>query len=247
MSTLGWIVGSSLLMSAIALVGSVTLLLKPATLQRILLPLVSFAAGSLIGGAFFHMIPAGLAQYGNKDSFFVWILAGFTVFFALEQLLHWHHCHRATASCKQPLTYLILIGDGLHNFIGGLAIAGTFIADIRVGIMAWLAAAAHEIPQELGDFGVLVHGGWERRKALMFNVLSALTFLAGGLLTYAVSFNMDISFLIPFAAGNFIYIGAADLVPEVSKHKDLRVNLQNFLAFVVGISLMYVIKVSLEV
>jgi zinc and cadmium transporter len=245
LSTLGWIIGSSLLMSAIALVGSVTLVLKPATLQRILLPLVAFAAGSLIGGAFFHMIPAGLAQYGNKDSFFVWILAGFTVFFALEQLLHWHHCHRAAASCKQPLTYLILIGDGLHNFIGGLAIAGTFIADIRVGIMAWLAAAAHEIPQELGDFGVLVHGGWEKRKALLFNVLSALTFLAGGLLSYAVSFNMDISFLIPFAAGNFIYIGAADLVPEVSRHKDLRINLQNFIAFFVGISLMYIIKVSL--
>lgn len=246
MTTLGWIVSSSLLMSAIALVGSVTLVLKPATLQRILLPLVAFAAGSLIGGAFFHMIPVGLAQYGNRDSFYVWILAGFTVFFALEQLLHWHHCHRAESTCKQPLTYLILIGDGLHNFIGGLAIAGTFIADIRLGVMAWLAAAAHEIPQELGDFGVLVHGGWDKRQALLFNVLSALTFLAGGLVTYAFSFNMDISFLIPFAAGNFIYIGAADLVPEVSKHKDLRANLKNFFAFVIGLSLMYVIKVSLE-
>ena len=246
MTTLGWIVSSSLLMSAIALVGSVTLMLKPATLQRILLPLVAFAAGSLIGGAFFHMIPVGLAQYGNRDSFYVWILAGFTVFFALEQLLHWHHCHRAESTCKQPLTYLILIGDGLHNFIGGLAIAGTFIADIRLGVMAWLAAAAHEIPQELGDFGVLVHGGWDKRQALLFNVLSALTFLAGGLVTYAFSFNMDISFLIPFAAGNFIYIGAADLVPEVSKHKDLRANLKNFFAFVIGLSLMYVIKVSLE-
>ena len=246
MTTLGWIVSSSLLMSAIALVGSVTLVLKPATLQRILLPLVAFAAGSLIGGAFFQMIPVGLAQYGTRDSFYVWILAGFTVFFALEQLLHWHHCHRAESTCKQPLTYLILIGDGLHNFIGGLAIAGTFIADIRLGVMAWLAAAAHEIPQELGDFGVLVHGGWDKRQALLFNVLSALTFLAGGLVTYAFSFNMDISFLIPFAAGNFIYIGAADLVPEVSKHKDLRANLKNFFAFVIGLSLMYVIKVALE-
>lgn len=246
MTTLGWIISSSLLMSAIALVGSITLILKPETLQRILLPLVAFAAGSLIGGAFFHMIPAGLEQYGNNTSFFVWILAGFTTFFALEQLLHWHHCHRANASCKQPLTYLILIGDGLHNFIGGLAIAGTFIADIRLGIMAWLAAAAHEVPQELGDFGVLVHGGWEKRKALLFNVLSALTFLAGGLLTYVASFSFDIAFLIPFAAGNFIYIGAADLVPEVMKHKDLNTNLGNFIAFIVGITMMYIIKISLE-
>ena len=246
MTTLTWIIGSSLLMSAIALVGSVTLVLKEQTLQRILLPLVALAAGSLIGGAFFHMIPAGLEQYGNNTAFYVWILAGFSAFFALEQLLHWHHCHRASASCKKPLTYLILIGDGLHNFIGGLAIAGTFIADIRIGIMAWLAAAAHEIPQELGDFGVLVHGGWEKRKALLFNVLSALTFLLGGLLTYVASFNFDIAFLIPFAAGNFIYIGASDLVPEVKEHEDVGANTINFGAFLIGIALMLIIKLALE-
>jgi zinc and cadmium transporter len=245
MSTLSWIIGSSLLMSAIAMVGSVTLILQESTLQRIILPLVAFSAGSLVGGAFFHMIPAGLSQYGSDDSFFIWIIAGFSVFFALEQLLHWHHCHRAAATCKQPLTYLILIGDGLHNFIGGLAIAGTFVADIRLGIMAWLAAAAHEIPQELGDFGVLVHGGWEKRKALLFNVLSALTFLAGGLLTYAISFNMDVSFLIPFAAGNFLYIGASDLVPEIRKHADSGVNIINFIFFLIGVSLMFLIKVWL--
>ena len=246
MNTLAWIVGSSLLMSAIALVGSITLILKEETLQRILLPLVAFAAGSLIGGAFFHMIPAAIAHAGNTTSVYVWILAGFSAFFAMEQLFHWHHCHRAEASCKKPLTYLILIGDGLHNFIGGLAIAGTFIVDIRLGIMAWLAAAAHEIPQELGDFGVLVHGGWEKRKALVFNVLSALTFLLGGLLAYAASFNLDIAFLIPFAAGNFLYIGASDLVPEVKTHKQLGVNLANFLSFAFGIALMLAIKLGLE-
>lgn len=227
------------------MVGSVTLLLKATTLQRILLPLVAFAAGSLIGGAFFHMIPAGLEVYGNNTWFYGWLILGFCVFFALEQLLHWHHCHRAQTSCKQPLTYLILLGDGLHNFIGGLAIAGTFLIDIRLGIMTWLAAAAHEVPQELGDFGVLIHGGWEKRKALLFNVLSALTFLLGGLVTYFLSFNLDISFLIPFAAGNFIYIGATDLVPEVNKHKDIKVNLINFAAFIIGILLMLSIKVFL--
>jgi zinc and cadmium transporter len=246
MSTLAWIITAGFLMSAIALVGSVTLLLKDETLQRILLPLVALAAGSLIGGAFFHMIPAGIEQFGNRTSFYVWILAGFSAFFALEQLFHWHHCHRATANCKRPLTYLILIGDGLHNFIGGLAIAGTFIVDIRLGIMAWLAAAAHEIPQELGDFGVLIHGGWAKGKALLFNVLSALTFLLGGLFAYGMSFNADVSFLIPFAAGNFLYIGASDLVPEVKAHGDIRVNSVNFFAFILGLALMLVIKVTLE-
>jgi zinc and cadmium transporter len=246
MSTLAWIVASGLAMSAIALVGSVTLVLSEATLQRILLPLVGFAAGTLLGGAFFHMIPTAIAGPGDIIHCFAWVLAGFSVFLALEQFLHWHHCHRASAGCKQPLTYLILIGDGLHNFIGGLAIASTFIVDIRLGIMAWLAAAAHEIPQELGDFGVLIHGGWDKGKALLFNILSALTFLAGGLVTYSVSFTVDISFLIPFAAGNFIYIGASDLVPEVKEHEDLRTNIANFLAFVSGLALMLIVKLALE-
>jgi zinc and cadmium transporter len=233
-------------MSAIALVGSVTLVLGEQTLKRLLLPLVAFAAGSLLGGAFFHMIPAGLAAGLGDIEVYALILAGFATFFGLEQFLHWHHCHRAETDCKKPLTYLILIGDGLHNFLGGMAIAGTFLIDVRLGIVTWIAAAAHEVPQELGDFGVLVHGGWERGRALLFNLLSALTFLVGGLLAYFVSFRLDVSFLVPFAAGNFIYIGAADLIPEVKAHADLRANLVHFAAFVAGVALMLLVKVALE-
>ena len=244
--TLAWIIGSGLLMSAIALVGSITFVLSEAALQRILLPLVAFSAGSLLGGAFFHMVPAGLASDLNVLTVFSLLLGGFTVFFGLEQFLHWHHCHRADSACRQPLTYLILIGDGLHNFLGGLAVAGTFLIDIRLGIVTWIAAAAHEVPQELGDFGVLVHGGWERRKALFYNVLSALTFLVGGLVAYAVSFRLDVSFLVPFAAGNFIYIGAADLIPEVKTHSDLKANIVHFIAFAAGVILLLAIKVMLE-
>lgn len=246
MSSLFWIIGSGLAMSAIALVGSVTLVLDKDTLRRLLLPLVSFAAGSMIGGALFHMIPAGIGQFGNSITFYVWIALGFCTFFALEQFLHWHHCHRADSSCRKPLTYLILIGDGLHNFIGGSAIAGIFITDIRLGIMAWLAAAAHEIPQELGDFGVLLHGGWEKRSALLFNVLSASTFLLGGLLTYLLSIDTDVAWLIPFAAGNFLYIGASDLVPEVKSHSDLRVNLLNFMCFFFGLACMLGVRLALQ-
>lgn len=245
MSTLTWIIVGGVLMSAIAMVGSVTLLLKPETLNRLLLPLVAFAAGSLIGGAFFHMIPAALDGNDNSLGIGITVVAGFTTFFVLEQLLHWHHCHRAQSDCKQPLTYLILIGDALHNFIGGLAIAGTFLIDIRLGITSWLAAATHEIPQELGDFGVLVHGGWSRRRALLFNVLSGLTFLLGGLLAYGLSFRVDVSWLIPFAAGNFLYIGASDLVPEVNKHHDLKANSVHLLAFVLGLALLLSAKLTI--
>jgi zinc and cadmium transporter len=245
MSTLAWIISSGIVMSAIALIGSVTLVLKDVTLQRIVLPLVVFAAGSLIGGAFFHMIPAGMIKYGGSETFYLWVLLGFTAFLGLEQLFHWHHCRRAAAPCKQPLTYLILIGDGLHNFIGGLAIAGTFLIDVRLGVTAWLAAAAHEIPQELGDFAVLINGGWSKRGALACNVASALTFLLGGIVAYVASFSVNVDFLVPFAAGNFLYIGASDLVPEVNKHRDMSVNLVHLGAFVASVSLMWIIRVAL--
>jgi len=230
-------------MSAIALVGSITLLMPPERLRRIVIPLVAFAAGSLLGGAFLHMLPAAAEQLGSYTSVALWTLGGFATFFALEQFLHWHHCHRASAECKQPLTYLILVGDGLHNFLGGLAVAGAFITDVRLGITAWLAAAAHEVPQELGDFGVLIHGGYSRNKALLFNLLSGLTFLVGGMLAYAASFEIDVAFLVPFAAGNFIYIAASGLVPEVNKVHGLKTSLVLFGSFIAGIALLAVLRV----
>jgi zinc and cadmium transporter len=245
MNTLTWILLGGVVMSVIALTGSVTLLLKQATLDRIIMPLVAFAAGSLLGGAFFHMLPAATQDTSDALLVYAWTLTGFTVFFALEQLLHWHHCHRASSSCRQPLTYLILIGDGLHNFLGGLGVGGVFLLDIRLGIAAWLAAAAHEVPQELGDFGVLVHGGWSRRKALLFNLLSGVTFLIGGVTAWMASATLDISFLVPFAAGNFIYIGASDLVPEVNKHRSARTNVVLFACFVGGIGLLWLIRQAL--
>jgi zinc and cadmium transporter len=246
MSVFLWIFLSGLAMSAIALVGSVTLLLRQATLDKIVTPLVAFAAGSLLGGAFFHMLPAAAMGVEDLTWTFGWTMAGFTLFFALEQFLHWHHCHRASADCKKPLTYLILLGDGLHNFLGGLGVASVFLVDVRLGITTWLAAAAHEVPQELGDFGVLIHGGWRRGPALLFNFLSGGAFLAGALVTYFVSMAIDISFLVPFAAGNFIYIGASDLVPEVNKHRSVPTSVIHFVAFASGIAILWAIRALLE-
>jgi zinc and cadmium transporter len=236
-----WILGGGIAMSAIALVGGLTLFFPQALLRRLLLPLVAFSAGSLLGGAFFHMLPASLAGDGATTAVFAWLLAGFALFFVLEQFLHWHHCHRAEAACRQPLTYLILVGDALHNFLGGLAVAGTFLVDIRLGITTWVAAALHEIPQELGDFGVLLHGGWTKGRALAFNFASALTFLLGGLITYSASLRFDLGFLVPLAAGNFLYIAASDLVPEVNRHFGWRKNLAHFAAFAAGLALLYVL------
>lgn len=240
MTPLLWILLSGLAMSAIALVGSLSLLLHPATLQKLMLPLVSFAAGSLVGGALFHMIPAALLRLPTLNTF-AWVALGFVLFFGLEQFLHWHHCHRAFADCKKPLTYLILLGDGLHNFLGGLSIAGVFLLDIRLGIAAWLAAAAHEVPQELGEFAVLVHGGWKKQAALLFNFVSGLTFLVGSLVAYVASRHVDVGWLVPLAAGNFLYIGASDLVPEVNKAHSVKHGALHFLLFVAGLGLLYAI------
>jgi len=231
-----WIIGGGILMSVISLVGGFTLLLGERRLAKLLRPLVAFAAGTLLGGAFFHMIPAGVDQEGPTLATFGWVAAGFATFLAVEQFLHWHHCERSEAVCRRPLTYLILIGDALHNLIGGLAIGGIFLVDIRLGVTAWLAAAAHEIPQEIGDFAVLLHGGWSKRGALLFNFASALTFLLGGLCVYALAPRTDTAFLVPFAAGNFLYIGASDLVPEINKERSLKQNVIHFVSFVAGLA-----------
>ncbi len=242
MNTLPVIIVFGLLMSAIALTGSLTVLLKESTLKKLILPMVAFSSGSLIGGALFHMLPAAIEHMGNTVVLFVWVAFGFLMFMILEHVLHWHHCHRATSEHKKPLGYLILIADGVHNFLGGLAIGALFIVDFKLGLSAWLAAAAHEVPQELGDFGILLHSGWKKSSALIFNLLSGLTFLVGGLVAYFLSFTIEISFLVPFAAGNFLYIGAADLVPEFKAPADRKKSYLYILCWTLGLGLLLAIR-----
>jgi zinc and cadmium transporter len=142
--------------------------------------------------------------------------------------------------------YLILLADGLHNFIGGLAIGASFIVSTEVGGITWIAAAAHEVPQELGDFGILIRGGWGRYQALVANFVSAATIVPGALLAYYLSADFDVTFLLSFAAGNFIYIAASDLIPEVKHDQRLQNNLIHFGAFVGGIAVIVVTRVLLE-
>lgn len=212
--TLAWIILAGIGMCVLALSGAFALALKGASFTSIVMPLVALAAGSLLGGALFHMLPTAVDAAGNTLVVYAAVAAGLLVFLVLEQFLHWHHCHRSVSE-HRPLGYLILVADALHNFIGGLAVGAAFVVDTGLGITAWIVAAAHEVPQELGDFGILVHSGWSRSRALAYNTLSALTFLLGGLVAYAASSTIDITLLLPFAAGNFIYIALADLVPEL--------------------------------
>jgi zinc and cadmium transporter len=240
MSTLTWIVVSGLAMSALALTGSLTLVVPEATFKKLILPLVALAAGSLLGGALFHMLPESIDALGNGLRVYAWLGAGMFSFFLLEQFLHWHHCHRPIAA-HRPLGYLILVADGLHNLVGGLAVGSAFVLDTRVGIVTWLVAAAHEVPQELGDFGILVHSGWNRRRALFYNVLSALTFLVGSLAAYGVSGHVEVEVLVPFAAGNFIYIAATDLLPEITTSPAARDKAVHSIGFGLGLGLLFVV------
>jgi len=242
MSTFLWIVGSTFALSLIAWVGLLTLSLKEETIDRIALPLVAFAAGSLIGGAFLHLLPESIADYGLDIQLFLWLVVGFLLFFVLEQFLQWHHCHLAGAEPHGVVTYLVLLADALHNFIGGLAIAGSFLASIPVGVVTWFVAAAHEVPQELGDFGILIHGGWEKRKALTFNFLSALTVVVGGIFAFFVSSSNNITFLLPFAAGNFIYVAAADLIPEVKHAESLKGRIGYTVALLFGVIIILLVR-----
>jgi zinc and cadmium transporter len=246
LSTLGWILSAALAMSAIAWVGLLAALLKEAHLKAVLLPLVAFAAGSLLGGALLHLLPEAVAARGPGVSTFLPVLAGFALFFLMEQFLSWHHAHSEDADRKQPVTYLILLADGLHNFIGGLAIGASFLVSIEVGVITWVAAAAHEIPQEMGDFGILIRGGWGKLAALVANFISAATIIPGALLAFYMSGNCEVSLLLSFAAGNFLYIAASDLIPEVKHDRLVRNNVVHFAAFIAGVGVILATRTMLH-
>lgn len=237
MTLLGHIVVAGVAMALIALSGALPLLLPAQVVDRLIAPLVAFAAGTLLGGALLHLQPAALAAGLSAGEVGAFTLAGFMGFLILEQFIARHHHHRPHGE-PAPATYLVLFGDGVHNFLGGLAIGAAFVVDIRLGWTAWLAAALHEVPQEIGDFSVLMHGGWPRRRAMLLNVLSGLTFLVGALIAAMVPTGWDTAWLIPFAAGNFLYIGAVDLLPEVARSTRDGSRVTLVLAVALGVMLM---------
>lgn len=247
METLYGILLSTILISLISLVGMITLGLKDAYLKSLLMFLVSLSAGTLIGGAFVHLIPESLDSF-ESGAVFGYVLLGFVVFFIVEHGLKWRHCHKKECEIH-TFAHMSLFGEAIHNLIDGIVISAAFIASAPLGISTTLAVAMHEIPQELGDFGVLVHGGYKKIKALLYNFLVALTVIVGGLFGYWIYSlaSLSLSVLLPIAAGGFIYVGASDLIPEIRKEKNIKIATLHLLVFIAGIALMYLLKIFVKV
>lgn len=239
METLIWILIACILISALSLVGLGVFFIKESFLEKTLLWLVSLSAGALLSGAFFHMLPEALAQTDQTRKVFLFLTMGFVFFFFLEQFIHWHHCHKTPSQHKSPVTYLVLLSDTVHNFFDGLAIGAAFLVNFQLGVTTWLVSAAHEIPQELGDFGVLVHGGWSKKKALLFNLFSSFTAILGGLTAYFFTKELQAPLLLAFSAGGFVYIACSDLIPEIKNKACVKDNVKHFFFFLLGLSLVY--------
>lgn len=216
---------SVLVVSLVSLVGIFTLSLKEGVLRQYIFLLVSLAVGALIGDAFIHLIPEAFEEIQNQFLVSGSLIGGILIFFVLEKVLHWHHhdMHTELEHHIHPTGRMILFSDGVHNFLDGLIIGASYMVSVPVGIATTIAILLHEIPQEVGDFAILVHAGYSRRRALFLNFLSALTALLGVLLVYVIGMKISIliTWLVPFAAGGFIYIAMTDLIPEMHKTKNI--------------------------
>jgi len=239
---LAWILLSTFIVSLISLVGIFTLSIKEKLLHNILFGLVGFSAGALIGSAFLHIIPEALEKT-DTTAVFYYLILGLVLFFVLERYFHWRHCHEDNCQIH-AFTYLSLFGDGFHNFLDGMLVAAAYLVSFKLGMVTTLAIILHEIPQELGDFGVLIYGGMSKKKALAYNFISALMAMFGALAGYFISdvAKQFSNIILPLTAGGFIYIAPSDLIPQLHKERNLRRSTAPMLAFILGIVFMGLMK-----
>lgn len=233
---------SVILVSLVSLLGIAYLLLKKERLKNITIFLVSLAAGTLLGDVFFHIIPEIYEETEQPANLSLLILVGILSFFLLEKILQWRHSHEEDDhNHKKVIGINNLVADGLHNFIDGLVIGASYFVSTEVGIATTIAVVLHEIPQEMGDFGVLIHSGFKATKALLFNFFSATLALLGVVIAIAVGENSETAtpFLLAFAAGGFVYIAVADLMPELKHEEKLGKSLLHILVIILGIVLMF--------
>ncbi len=235
---------SVIIVSLISFVGIFTLSVKEKRLKKFLIYLVSFSTGALLGDAFIHLLPSVVKEYGFGLSISLSVLSGIALSFVIEKFIHWRHCHN-TGNGKHihPFAIVNLYGDSIHNFIDGLIIGAGYLVSIDVGIATTIAVILHEIPQEIGDFAILLHGGFTKGKALFYNFITAITAIVGlavSLLS-GLYINNILAFLVPFSAGSLIYIAGSDLIPELHKEVAAKKSVIQFALFLLGIFTMFIL------
>ncbi|MEM3736905.1 MAG: ZIP family metal transporter [Candidatus Bathyarchaeia archaeon] len=236
-----------LAVSLISLIGIFTVSLSQRHLSEVLLYLVALSVGGLFGGALIHLVPEVIEQAGFRLEMSLYILVGIVTFFVVEKLIRWRHCHIPTSEAHpHPLGVMNLVGDGVHNFIDGLIIGSSYMAGVHVGGATTLAVILHEIPQEIGDFGVLVHAGLSKSKALALNFLTAITAMFGAVTALLLTTYIEglIVVMTLFAAGGFIYVAGSDLVPELHKEVHPKKSILQLLTLILGVLIMLALKYS---
>ena len=244
LTTYLYAIGSVVVVSFVSLVGAFTLSVREDLVKKYTFMFMSLAIGALLGDAFIHLIPEALEGSTNTTQTSLFIILGILIFFILEKFLHWHH-HGEDKEDKHvhPVGKLVLFSDGVHNFIDGVIIGVSFLISIPVGMATTLAVVLHEIPQEIGDFAVLLHSGYTKARALWLNFLSAVFAMLGlaVALLLGESGEMFVKSLLPIAAGGFIYIAVADLIPELQKNNKLKNSILQFVMILIGVGVMVVL------
>ncbi|KKP89019.1 MAG: hypothetical protein UR93_C0004G0012 [Berkelbacteria bacterium GW2011_GWA2_35_9] len=234
---------ATLLVSSISFIGILFLGCSAKILKKYLMIFVAFSTGALFGDVFIHILPT-LAENNFNANIGIAIFIGIMIFFVLEKLIFWRHCHIPTTSDHpHPLVWTNLVGDGLHNFIDGIMIASSFLISPSVGIATTIAVVMHEIPQEIGDFSILIHGGFTISKAIWFNLFSSVLAILGAIFVIVIGdlTVLNINYLLAVTAGGFIYLAGSDLIPELKKEFRPLVSLFQLLAIIFGALIMLVL------
>ena len=248
--------GAVAIVSIVSFAGLVTLTLRESVLKRVVFVLVGLATGALFGDALIHLIPEALESGMGEMKTGIAVMTGILLFFVLEKFLYWHHCHcEHEESCDtlvehdhapKHLGALILSADFIHNIVDGIIIGASFLVSTEVGIATTVAVVLHEIPQEIADFGLLIHAGWSRGKALLWNFFTALSAFLG--VAVVLLLGSGVENLVPlaaaFTAGAFIYIAGSDLVPELHKTEGFKRTLIQILAVALGFGLMLLLVLA---
>ena len=234
---------STVIVSIISITGIFFLALKASKLQKIVFVMVSFAVGALLGNVFFHLLPESFEAIENTSVIALLVMAGILTFFVMEKFLHWHHGHKIDDIHVHPKSYgyISLFADGMHNFTDGILIAAGWMASPEIGIATTLAVVLHEIPQEISDFSILIHAGFTARKALLLNFYAALAAILGNVITLSLGSSIEslAIYVLPIAAGGFIYLAGTDLMPELNKDRSKLNSLIQLVMIIAGLLLMY--------